>query len=365
MEILIVGAGYAGLTAFLELKDHAVVTLLNEDPYHYFTTQLPEVVSGSEAPDNIRIDLDRVVGEPHRLVIDRAGEIDFAARRVVLRSGGLPYDYLILAPGSVPEFYGLKDVAREALVLTGLNDALEIRSRVSALPPGAGAVIVGGGLTGTELAAALADNAELRIFLLEAAPRLVPGFTPELSEYVERLLTRKGITIRKERMVTGLHPGELLLGDEVLPYDLLIWAAGVRGSPLASGLPADRQGRVTVDAFLHPPAHPEVYVAGDLAAMRFPGGETVPPNAQVAVQSGYWIGQNLPRRLRGEAEQPFGPRMRGIFANFGKAGAGRLGSRRTMVGLPAYWFKRLIEGHHALETGGLLFLLKRLWTSYH
>jgi len=365
MEILIVGAGYAGLTAFLELKDHMPVTLVNEDPHHYFTTELPGVVCGSETPDSIRIDLNRVVRAPHRLVVDRVDGIDFGTRRVHLRDGDLPYDYLVLAPGAVPEFYGLDDVAREALVLTGPGSALAIRKQVAGLAPGAQVLIVGGGLTGTELAAALAGDPRVAIVLLEAAPRLIPGFTPALSAYVERLLGRKGVTIRTKLTVTGLLPGKLLAGDETIPYDLLIWAAGVRGSPLAAGLPVDRQGRVMVDDYLHPPGHPEVYVAGDTAAPRFPGGEVTPPTAQVAVQSGYWIGQNLPRRLRGEPEQPFQPRMRGLFANFGREGAGLLGRRRTLVGLPAYWFKRLIEGHHALETGGLLFLLKRLWSSHH
>ncbi|HUW65975.1 MAG TPA: FAD-dependent oxidoreductase [Spirochaetia bacterium] len=362
MEILIVGAGYAGLAAFLELKDHLTVTLLNEDPHHYFTTQLPEVVSGSESPDNIRIDLEQIVREPHRLVVDRAAGINFVMRRIDLQGGdSLPYDYLVLGPGAVPEFYGLQDVAREALVLTDVNSALEIRDRVTAMPPGARIVIVGGGLTGTELAAALAGTG--RIFLLEAGPRLTPGFPPELSDYVECLLSQKGIEIQKDRTVTGLRPGELLLGDQILPFDLLIWAAGVRGSPLLAGLPVDRQGRVTVDEYLHPPGHPEVYVIGDAGALRFPGGEVSPPNAQVAVQSGFWVGQNLPRRLKGEAEQPFVPKIRGLFANFGKEGAGHLGQRGCLVGLPAYWFKRLIEGHHALESGGLLFILKRIWNS--
>ena len=365
MEILVIGAGYAGLAAFLELRDHLPVTLLNEEPYHYFTTQLPEVVSGSEAPDDVRIDLDQIVRAPHRLVVGRAAGIDLVSRRVALVDGpSLAYDHLVLAPGAVPEFYGLRDVAREALVLTDLNSALRIRERVAALRPGARLVIVGGGLTGTELAAALADTAPTRIILLEAGPRLIPVFAPELSEYVENLLAGKGVEIRKERTVTGLRPGELILGDESLPYDLLVWAAGVRGSPLLSeaGLPVDRQGRATVDAFLHPPGHPGVYVTGDAAALRFPGGGVVPPNAQVAVQSGFWVGQNLPRRLKGQPEHPFVPRMRGLFATFGREGVGRLGERGTLTGLPAYWFKRLIEGHYALETGGLLFILKRLWT---
>jgi NADH:ubiquinone reductase (H+-translocating) len=367
-HILVLGAGYAGLTAFLELQERLSrdwdLTLVNGDRYHWFTTELHTYVAG-EDENAVRIPLSRVMARPGRLVVDRVTGVDMAARQVALAGGRrLSYDYLLFALGSDPEYFGLPGVAENALIVGSWQGATKLRERIAGLVEGATAenarrvVVAGGGLTGVEVAAELADEygSRLSLTIVEAGPDIMAGFAPDLVRTAREVLQSKGVAISAGNPITSVEPGLIHFKDgTTLPEDVLIWAGGVRGSALlaAAGLTVTRRGRAKVDPYLRAVDHPEIYVVGDSASFTDPAtGRELPPTGQAAVQMGRAAGRNLLHRVRGQAEEPFLPKLKGAFASLGRTeGVGQIGEEQ-FKGVPAMMIKHLIESHHAWETGG-------------
>lgn len=368
-RIVVLGAGYAGLTCFLELQDHlprsASLRLVNADRFHWLTTELHTYVAG-EPSEAVRIPLTRVISPPGRLQVGRVERVDLTGRQVDLEGGErLSYDLLVFGLGSDPEYFSLPGVAEHSLIVGNWQGATRVRERVDTLVDRQGApphvVVAGGGLTGVEVAAELADEHgdRVRLTLVEAGPAIMAGFSPDLVAISREVLESKGISISTGNPITEVEPGLIhFKGGEPVRCDLLVWAGGVRGSGVLtnSGFAVTPRGRARVDQCLRAEDHPEVYVVGDSAAFFDPGTEKeVPPTAQAAVQMGRAAGRNILRRLRGEAERPFVPQIRGAFASLGRtAGVGQVGQERY-AGLPAILVKQAIEAHHAWEAGsGLL-----------
>jgi NADH dehydrogenase len=238
--------------------------------------------------------------------------------------------------------------------LKTIEDALEIRRRVLLAfefaererlmardhPPGStppAFVIVGGGPTGVELAGALVelsrralrrnfraiDPAQATITLLEAAPRILPGFPEDLSRKAEAQLRAMGVDVRTSSPVTSVEPGRVLIADTSLPSTVTLWAAGVAASPLGRMLDThvDRSGRIPVNPDLTLPGHPEVYVIGDLAVAHDPAGAPLPGLAAVAVQEGAWTARNIVRDLTGQPRMPFRYVDKGMLATIGRKAA--------------------------------------------
>jgi NADH dehydrogenase len=198
-------------------------------------------------------------------------------------------------------------------------------------------VVVGGGPTGVELAGALAEIARLslardfrhfdpgsaRIVLVESGPALLAAFPEPLRAAARRDLERLGVEVRLGGPVTGVRPGHVLIGAETIETETVLWAAGVAASPLGAtlGAPLDRAGRVVVQPDLTVPDHPEVFVIGDLAAFRLPGGGQLPGVAQVAIQMGRHAARNIARALDGQPHRVFVYRDLGNMATIGRASA--------------------------------------------
>jgi len=377
-RIVVLGAGYAGLTCFLELQDHLSreydLVLVNGDKYHWFTTELHTYVAGEEE-DAVRVPLSRVVAPPGRLVVGRVTRVDTAAKQVEVDGGErLDYDLLVFALGSDPEFYGLPGAAEHGMIVGNYHSAGRLRKAVDRLMGADGSqswvphiAIVGGGLTGVEVAGELSDEHtnRLRLTIVEAGPEIMAGFAPELVATARDVLQAKGIEVRTGAPIVSVEKGRLhfKVGD-TLEYDLLVWAGGVRGNSILakSGFDVTPKGRARTDAFLRAVGHADVYVAGDSAAFTDPDtGREVGPTAQSAVQMGRWVGRNILRRLRGHAEEPFVPLIRGSFASLGRQqGVGQIGDEQYK-GVSAMLIKNLVEAHHAWETGGgVMPLVRRL-----
>lgn len=378
-RIVVLGAGYAGLSCVLELQDRLdlrrrSLMLVNDSDSHTFTTELPEFAGGGEEESAVSVSLRRVLRRSVKLRVDRVAALRPDRRQVRCEGGTVDYDLLVVALGSEPDYYGLPGVAEHGLVLWNLPSATRVRRRLDDLaaahPAGAppmSVVIAGGGLTGVELSAEIADQygSDVRITLVEAAPEIMPGFACELIDAARRVLERKGIAIRTSTAIESAEPGAVhLRGGETLPFDLFVWSGGVRANRVVAeaGWPVTRKGRVRVDVTHHPPGHEDVYVIGDCAAFVDPAtGVELAPTAQAAVQAGRSAAAGIIARLSGRPEPPFQPRIRGFFASLGEGeGVGQLGELQ-LYGAPAYGVKRLIEAHHAWEAGGTLEMLKRCW----
>jgi NADH dehydrogenase len=354
-RVVIVGGGFAGLFLARALAGApAQVTLIDRSNHHVFQPLLYQVATaGLSAPD-VAAPIRKVVRRQRntRVLLGEVADIDLPGRRVVLTDGAVEYDRLVLAVGMVPDYFGHEDWARHAPGLKDCDDALDIRRRIllayeaaererspERQLPWLTFAVIGGGPTGVELAGALAeiarktiardfrgfDPGDSRIVLLEAGPRILPSFAPELSADARRRLEGMGVTVRTGARVTDVDERGLDVGGERLATRTVLWAAGVRASPLlerleAAGVARDRAGRVLVEPDLGVPGHPEVSVIGDAAAVR-DGEGWVPGLAPAAIQMGRQTARNLRRSLAGRPTEPFRYRDRGQLAAIGRSAA--------------------------------------------
>jgi len=356
-HVVIIGAGFGGLDAARALADAAVrVTLLDRHNYHLFQPLLYQVATASLSPADIASPIRWVLRHQKNVTVLLATVhgIDVAGRRVVVEDNRtISYDFLIVATGAAHSYFGHGEWAPRAPGLKTLDDALDIRRRVLMAFEAAERdtstdeqrrlltfVIVGGGPTGVELAGALAEIARqslrrdfrnirpesAHIMLLEGAPHLLSAFPERLREAARASLVRLGVDVRTNTVVTGVDAVGVTFrsgdGDVSLPAQTVLWAAGVEASPIARslGVPLDRAGRVLAEATLAVPGHPEIFVAGDICALK-QDGRPLPGVAQVAKQEGAHAARNVIRAIRGETLQPFHYRDYGNMATIGRGSA--------------------------------------------
>lgn len=267
----------------------------------------------------------------------------------VLPERRLRYDTLVLAVGSLSNDFGTPGVAEHAYKLDAAWEAhLFHRKLVNACfsadhhLPGSGEhldiAIVGAGATGVELAAELHNTTRvlagyglrkldperhIRICLLEAGPRILPGLSAGLSAAVTQVLEGLGIEVRVGERVTAVTADAVhTAAGQTLPADLVVWAAGIRAPAFLrelDGLETDRIDRLVVDARLQATRDADIFALGDCAAVPWPeGGGTLPPRAQVAHQQASHLARVLPARLRGEPLRPFRYRDRGSLVALGR-----------------------------------------------
>jgi NADH dehydrogenase len=352
-QVVILGGGFGGLYAARALRKAPVqVTLIDRRNHHLFQPLLYQVATAALSPAHIAFALRRVLRRQKNamVMLAEAVRVDLKARRVVLRDGEAPYDYLIAATGATHSYFGHAGWAAYAPGLKTLEDAVAIRSKVLLTyedaereedPARRAAlltfVVVGAGPTGVELAGALAeiarhvlvpdfrriDPASARVVLIEAGPRVLPLFAPDLSQAAERRLARMGVQVRVGSPVTGIDAEGVSLGAERIPSRCVLWAAGVQASGLAGslGVPLDRAGRVLVAPDLSIPGFPEAFVIGDLAAVKMEDGALVPGVAPAAIQGGRHAARSIVRLMRGEKAEPFHYFDKGSLATIGRAAA--------------------------------------------
>jgi len=357
-RVFIVGGGFAGLQAAKALAGAAVeVTLIDRRNHHVFQPLLYQVATASLSPADISAPIRTVLrGQKNcRIVLAEVTGVDVANRRLIFSNGHAGYDYLILAAGATHAYFGHDEWAPIAPGLKSIEDAIELRRRIllafeTAEYEGSDAArravltfgIVGGGPTGVELAGAIKeiagrtlprdyrhiDTRTTRVILLEATGRLLPLFPPELSARAQHDLQQMGVEIRLNAMVTNVTSEGIYIGGEFIPVRNVFWAAGVKASPLGKflGVPCDRAGRVIVGPDLTIPGHPEVFVAGDMAAATSGDtGKQVPGVAQGGIQMGRFAGETIADELRRPTRtahrKPFVYVDKGTMAIIGKSRA--------------------------------------------
>lgn len=367
-HIVIVGGGFGGLAAAQGLAHAPVeVLLIDRTNHHLFQPLLYQVATAALSPGDIAWPLRTAVrGQQNvRVVMDEVEAVDRATRRVIVTNGpAIPFDTLILAPGSRPSYFGHDEWAAHAPGLKTLSDALTLRERLLLAFENADRrarfaaaqpltfVIVGGGPTGVELAGALAEigrNAmvpdfpalrwdEVRILLVEGGERILPGFSPALSSQATIALQRMGVTVLLKTQVREVRDSGVMVGDRFIEPASVIWAAGNRASPLTQGLgcPLDSSGRVRVQADLSIPGDPWIFVIGDAAHCTGKDERPLPGLAPVAMQQGRYVAEVIRNRQAPGQRAPFVYADRGQLATIGRAKAvAELGPLR-FSGLPAW-----------------------------
>jgi NADH dehydrogenase len=357
-RVVIVGGGFGGLYCVKSLRGSGFrVTLVDRRNFHLFQPFLYQVASGWLADAEIAAPL-RVVFEHDRDVEVILGEVvgfDLAARELLLDGGDrVPYDDLVLAPGSTLNYFGHEDWPAFAPGLKELEPALELRRRILLAfeaaerdPerfPAPTLVVVGGGPTGVEMAGVLgelandvftgqfrrADPRRARIIVVDVNPQVLASYGPGLGASAVRDLTALGVEVRTSTRVEGLDAdGVDLLADgraERIDGATVIWAAGVGPAPIvatfasAAGVERDRTGRVLVRDDLSVPGHPDAFVIGDAAAIAG-RPEPLPGVAPVAMQQGRTVAMTLRRRAEGRPGLRFRYHDRGLLATIGRGAA--------------------------------------------
>jgi NADH dehydrogenase len=360
-RVVIIGGGFGGLACAQKLAGAEVdVTLVDKRNHHLFQPLLYQVSTAALSPADIAIPIRRVLARARnvRVLLAEVTGVDSAARRVSLADGdSLPYDQLVLATGSAYTYFGNPQWAPLAPAPKSIEDARIIRARLLGAfeqaertedPARRAAlmtfVVVGGGPTGVEMAGTTAelarhtlkgnfraiDPAAARVILVEAGPRLLSSFPPDLGAYAVRALERLSVEVRLDCPVETLDEEGVVIGDERLEGATVVWGAGIRAADGADWLGGtdDKAGRIRVTPNLSVPGHNGVYALGDVALLE-QDGAPLPGLAQVAQQQGKHLGRELRTR---PVARPFRYRSRGDTAVIGRHAAVYTYGRYRMKG---------------------------------
>lgn len=360
-HIVILGGGFGGLYAARALKRaRAKVTVLDRRNFHLFQPLLYQVATGALSPGDIASPLRTILSRQKNthVLMGEAIDIDVENRHVILTNGEVEYDTLIISTGSTHHYFGNSEWSAIAPGLKTIEDATEIRRRIVLAFEAAEVepdpekktawltfVVVGGGPTGVELAGTLGEIAndalrndfrsirpeESRIMLLDAAPRVLPTYPPELSAKAEYQLLRLGVRARTGVAVVKVTADGVDIrtqnGIDHIPARTVLWAAGVAASPMGrvlaerTGCLLDRAGRVIVNPDCSVPGQPDIFVIGDLAHFE-QDGVVVPGVAPAAMQQGRYLARLLRARIDGKpAPPPFRYHDKGSMATIGRAAA--------------------------------------------
>jgi NADH dehydrogenase len=378
-QIVVLGAGFAGLNAANALRRFdADVTVLDKNNYHTFQPLLYQVSTGYLPPEEVGAALRAVFRRQSNVTVrvSELTQVNWATGVLRCRDGStVGFDYLILAAGAETNFFGVPGIREHGWPLYTLTDAVRLRRHLlSTLErvaqnagPGCGQitiVVVGGGPTGVETAGALTSMAHevvgpvinLTVTLVEAGPRLLSGFSPRSSQRALIDLCRRGVDVRLNQSVKAADAGGVSLsGGERIETNTIIWAAGVQASGLsrALGLELNQRGQILVDPQLRVHNHPNVFAAGDLAAITpAPHGRPLPMLAPVAIQTGRHAGDQVARLIEGQPLTAFHYRDKGLMAVLGRGDA--------VAELPLF---PGAAGRYRLRFGGVVAWL--LWLGVH
>jgi NADH dehydrogenase len=373
-RVVVIGGGFAGLWTTRALAKAPVdIVLVDRANHHLFQPLLYQVATAGLSAGDIAAPLRHILRHQRNVQVHMAevDAIDTATRSVHTTAGAnLTYDFLVVAAGAGHAYFGHDDWAAFAPGLKTLDDALELRRRILLAFERAEVAtsetereawlsfaVVGGGPTGVELAGTLAeiarhtlkdefrriDPARARVQLIEAGPRVLASFPAALSERAAAQLRRLGVEVLTGVPVQAIDAHGYLRGGARTAARTVLWAAGVAASPLGRVLdaPLDRAGRVQVEPGLTLPGHPEVFVAGDLAALTQANGEPVPGTAPAAKQMGAFVAATIRARIAGRAggeASAFVYRDYGNLATIGRMAAVVDLRGLRFSGLIAWWF---------------------------
>ncbi|MCC9136035.1 NAD(P)/FAD-dependent oxidoreductase [Pontibacter silvestris] len=355
-RVVIIGGGFGGINLAKKLsnKDFQVV-MFDKQNYHGFWPLLYQVATAGLEPDSIAEPLRKMFGsddyEDFHFRLVRVTGVNPATKTVSTLIGDLPYDYLVIATGTKPNYFGNEEIKKNSFPLKQIPEALNLRSQLLQCFEQASMtkdpetrqsllnfVIVGGGPTGVELAGALAemrkyilptdypglDFTKMNIYLVEGMDRVLPPMAPESSAKTLKYLEKMGIVVKLQTLVQS-YDGSIATfkSGEQIKAHTLIWAAGVAGA-LIDGIPEEtvERGRILVNEFSQIIGYPDIFAIGDIAYMKtekFPKGH--PGVAQPAIQQGQHLAKNLKRILTKEPLKPFEYFDKGSLAIIGRSRA--------------------------------------------
>jgi NADH dehydrogenase len=354
-RVVIVGAGFAGIAAAKALKrSDAEVILIDRRNHHIFHPLLYQVATAVLAPSEVAAPIRQLEAKQANLNVMLADVVDLdSTHRTVdtvcagIGTRKVRFDFLVVATGTRPSYFGHDEFAAFAPGLKNLADAETIRTKILSAFEMAEAiddenerarqmsfVLVGAGPTGVELAASIAnmvrvtlrrnfrqiDPASSTITLIEGGDRVLPSFAPSLSSKAARRLAKLGVKVVTGVKVDCVDAQGVIAGGERIPSATVLWTAGVAASPIIQllGVKTDRAGRALVEPLLNLPGEPNIFVVGDAASIQ-QHGRPVPGVAQAAIQQGRYVGRLISNQIRGrKPKRAFRYRNKGNMAVVGK-----------------------------------------------
>lgn len=321
-KVLILGGGFGGIKAALELSDndHFAVTVVSDQKNFRYYPALYEMATGGN-PTAASIPLSEIFTNKNlELIQDSAKKLDRESRKVECASGKeYDYDILVVALGVVTNYFGIKGLKKYSYGIKTLEEAQELRGHLHQLiedegRPDLSYVVVGGGATGVELAGALPSYLrhimkkhgvpakKINVDLVEAESRLMPRMPKTYSRTVQTRLRKLGVELRLNQKVEGETADRLMLGDQPILSQTVIWTAGVTNHPFcaANKFGLSPNGRAAVNELLQ--AEDDIYIIGDNADTQYSG------LAQTALHDGIFVANNLQRLARGDRPLPYKPR---------------------------------------------------------
>ncbi|BAH37437.1 MAG TPA: NAD(P)/FAD-dependent oxidoreductase [Gemmatimonas aurantiaca] len=350
-HVVIIGGGFAGLAAARELRKAAVrVTLLDRSNHHTFQPLLYQVATAGLAPSDISVPIRWRLRHQANATVLLAEVVGIDATRQIVRLDDgteIPYDFLIVATGARHAYFGHDEWSAFAPGLKSIEDATDMRQRLllaferaertddpAVRDANLTFAIVGGGPTGVELAGSIPDitkralrqefrridTRQTRVLLIEAGPRILSTFPEALSRAAQQDLEGLGVEVRLGVPVTHIDNDSVTIGEERIPTRTVFWAAGNVASPLGRMLDADtdRAGRVKVATDCSVPAHPNVFVVGDLSIVMRENGQPAPAVAPTANQTGQHAARMIVASMNGRPRTPFQYWHKGDLATIGR-----------------------------------------------
>jgi NADH:ubiquinone reductase (H+-translocating) len=362
-RVVILGAGFGGLTAAKALSKGADVTVVDRHNFQTFLPLLYQVATAGLAADH--------VAHPVRGALRKSGvkfrmgspiSVDHKNKSVKLDSSEvLEFDHLVVALGSATADFGVAGVNEHALGMKSVHEAIGIRAEVMRRfedlcrfedQTRLSLSVVGGGPTGVEMAGALAElkrgplkndeaNAaeHIDIYLIEAGPRILPMFSEKLSARAKKDLEKLGVKVLLNTAVQQVKPRQILVKDgSVIPSEVTIWAAGVKGEPTGGLLNLPLEGtRISVAQNLQVNHYPHIWAIGDISSAKGADGGFLPMVAPVAMQQGRWVAKQIMRAARGQALQDFKYLDKGSMATIGRHKAVVQFKGIQITGIPAWY----------------------------
>ena len=382
-RIVILGGGFGGGYAAMDLekslaRENAVeICLVSRDNFFLFTPMLHEIAASDLEITNIVNPLRKLLRRVE-VVVGDVNELDLPNRRVLIsqcyqkRLQQLDYDHLVIALGSVTNFYDLPGLADLAIPMKTLQDAIRLRAQVLSRLEAANSetddlerrslltfVVAGGGFAGVETVASLNDfirevlsfypnlcEEMCRVVLVHSGSIILPELGHDLGDYTKNVLARRGVDIRLNTRVKNVTQNEVSLTDGTsISSQTLVWTAGIIPSPLIGTIPGSKErGRLVVNQFLQLPDWPTVWAIGDCAFVPDIGnpGKSHPPTAQHAMREGKTVAQNIVASLSRRPLRAFSFKTIGLLASIGR----RMGVARVFgfnfSGFFAWWMWRTV-----------------------
>ena len=395
-QIVILGAGYAGLCTALRLERllrknvNWGIVLVDRNNFHQLKTELHEVAAGRISEETVSIPIARLIDKKNINFFNaEATHIDFVQQFVTTSKGKVKYDKLVIALGSETEFFGIPGMGAQTFTLTSVEDAKRIKNHIREMFVQAKNekgdakrqalltfIIGGGGFTGVELATELVGfiselcrqfeiaTEKVQVIVVEAAERILPGFDLELVNQAQKAMKNMGIRLLlKTPCVSAEEDYVRLRGGQKISTRTLIWTGGVRACDLLAKteLKFGPRGRVAVNPYLESVDHPGIYVIGDNALVVDPiTKRPLAPSAQLALQQAEIVASNLCAEINGVKRARYTPKVVGEFVSLGGRNAVGWVWKFRVTGFAAWFLKRMSVVRYLYSIGGLKLAVLRL-----